>query len=69
MNSKLTKDMRRRYPRKKVFTVYNGWDGEQITQGISEEKYLYFAGIYLSDIALKILIRFDFLYTFHLPPK
>ena len=45
VNSKLTKDMRRRYPRKKVFTVYNGWDGEQITQGISEEKYLYFAGI------------------------
>ena len=49
VNPKMTKDMRKRYPRKKIITVYNGWDGWDVEQteclDNDSEKYLYFAGV------------------------
>lgn len=43
VNLKMKEDMKARYPKKKVITVYNGWDGEERLY-YQAEKYLYFAG-------------------------
>lgn len=60
VNRSITRDMRKRFPGKKVVTVYNGWDGEvQENIGDSSEKYLYFAGAiydYMLD-GLRLLFR------------
>lgn len=56
----LTKVMRKRYRRKKVETIYNGWDGEkEKCLNKSKEKYLYYAGSFYEERleSLKVLFR------------
>lgn len=36
--------LEKRYPGKKIATVYNGWDGSPEKEGVPEKKYLYYAG-------------------------
>ncbi len=57
----MTKMFQKKYPGKKVVTVFNGWEGEpRESTGLPQEKYLYFAGTlygYMVEDGLMLLLR------------
>lgn len=60
VSPEITKVMRERYRKKKVETIYNGWDGEKVEcSNEYKDKYLYYAGsLYEERLkSLNLLLR------------
>lgn len=59
-NSQFTRDMRKRYPKKKIATICNGWDEGCIEyQDYVADKYLYFAGTVYEFLLDSLVLLFN----------
>lgn len=66
--------MKERYPNKRVATIYNGWDEENVGENVSSppvtvEKYMYYAGTLYEHRVESIKLLIDTIYEYDLDIK